>query len=66
MTKAPPKKLYRVELFIEVPDKVTPPTAWDWDTLVNGPNSKKAGTLSRGNRTPVTFVLAQETVEGTA
>lgn len=66
MPKAPPKKMYRVELFIEVPDRVTPPTMWDWDALVNGPNSQQTGTLSKNNHTPVRFVMAAITQEGTA
>lgn len=59
MSKAPPKKLYRVELFVEVPNSLTPPDKWDWNLMLNG-------TRPHEGKTPVTFVLAQETVEGTA
>lgn len=48
--------MYEVRLFIEVPVQTSAPTEWDWEFIVNGKLSE--------NRTPVTFVLAQEVQVG--
>lgn len=56
MPRAARKKMYEVRLFIEVPVQTSAPTEWDWEFIVNGKLSE--------NRTPVTFVLAQEVQVG--
>lgn len=55
-----PSKLYKVELYIEVPATVAPPDQWNWDNIVNGPD------LPADKHTPVFFVRADETKEGNA
>lgn len=56
MGKAPPR-MYKVELFVEVPNSLTPPDKWDWNLMLNGARPN-------GGKTPVTFVLAHETPVG--
>jgi len=59
MSGTPPKRLYKVELFVEVPDNTASPSTWNWDVLLNDG-------VRPERRTPVTFVLAHETKEGKA
>lgn len=54
------RKLYRVTLWLESPNTLTPPDEWDWNLIVNPANTKAR------EKAPVILYHSTEAELGTA